>query len=83
MATVKVSSQVEQQTWDKLKALAAVSQQSISGVLTEAIAEYVQRRRIRPMVRSATADSIRENRRLGEIQNRRAVLGNADVNGTG
>jgi predicted transcriptional regulator len=67
MPTIKVSSQVEQQTWNDLKSLATESQQSISGVLTEAIAEYVQRRRIRPAVRSALADSIRENRQLGEM----------------
>ena len=67
MPTIKVSSQVEQQTWNDLKSLATESQQSISGVLTEAIAEYVQRRRTRPAVRSALADSIRENRQLGEM----------------
>lgn len=31
MATVKVSSQVEEKTWQELKALAMESQQSISG----------------------------------------------------
>ncbi|MEQ9450157.1 MAG: hypothetical protein RJQ07_01115 [Pseudomonadales bacterium] len=67
MSTIKVSSQVEEKTWHDLKALAAESQQSISGVLTEAIAEYVQRRRIRPSVRSALKESIRENRELGEL----------------
>lgn len=67
MPTIKVSSQVEEKTWNDLKALAAESQQSISGVLTEAIAEYVQRRRIRPSVRSALKESIRENRELGEL----------------
>ena len=67
MATVKVSSQVEERTWEDLKALAADSQQSISGVLTEAIAEYVQRRRVRPEVRSALAKSIDANRKLGEL----------------
>ena len=67
MAIVKVSSQVEEHTWEDLKALAAESQQSISGVLTEAIAEYVQRRRIRPEVRSALAKSIDNNRKLGEM----------------
>lgn len=67
MPTIKVSSQVEEKTWNDLKALAAESQQSISGVLTEAVAEYVQRRRIRPSVRSALKESIRENRELGEL----------------
>ena len=67
MATVKISSQVEEKTWEELKVLAAESQQSISGVLTEAIAEYIQRRRIRPEVRTALAESIDNNRRLGEL----------------
>ena len=67
MPTVKVSSQVEEQTWEDLKALAAESQQSISGVLTEAIAEYVQRRRVRPEVQTALAKSIDANRKLGEL----------------
>ncbi|MEE4282814.1 MAG: hypothetical protein V2I41_12790, partial [Pseudomonadales bacterium] len=67
VTTVKVSSQVEERTWEDLKALAADSQQSISGVLTEAIAEYVQRRRVRPEVRSALAKSIDANRKLGEL----------------
>ncbi len=67
MAIVKVSSQVEEHTWEDLKALATESQQSISGVLTEAIAEYVQRRRVRPEVRSALAKSVDKNRKLGEM----------------
>jgi predicted transcriptional regulator len=67
MATVKVSSKVEEETWNELKALAEESRQSISGLLTEAIAEYVRRRRIRPEVEGALKDSISENRRLGEL----------------
>ncbi len=67
MATVKVSSQVEEKTWQELKALAMESQQSISGVLTEAISEYIQRPRIRPVVRAALAESIAENYKLGEM----------------
>jgi len=67
MSTIKVSSKVEETTWKELKSLAEESQQSISGVLTEAIAEYVQRRRIRPEVEEALKDSIDENRQLGEL----------------
>ena len=67
MPTIKVSSKVEKQTWEDLKAVADESQQSISGVLTEAIAEYVQRRRVRPEVRDALNDSIEENRDLGKL----------------
>lgn len=67
MPNIKVSSKVEEKTWEEFKALANESQQSISGLLTEAIAEYVQRRRIRPEVKSALDSSIADNRKLGEL----------------
>ena len=67
MTTIKISSKVEEETWNSLKALAEESQQNIFGVLTEAVAEYVQRRRIRPVVRDALRASIDENRELGEL----------------
>ncbi len=67
MSTIKISSKVEEETWNSLKALAEESQQNISGVLTEAIAEYVQRRRIRPVVLDAMKASIEENRELGQL----------------
>lgn len=67
MPNIKVSSKVEEKTWEEFKALANESQQSISGLLTEAIAEYVQRRRIRPEVKSALDSSIGDNRKLGEL----------------
>jgi predicted transcriptional regulator len=67
MAAIKISSKVEEETWEALRELANDSRQSISGVLTEAISEYIQRRRVRPEVRTALVDSIRENQRLGEL----------------
>ena len=67
MTTIKISSKVEEETWNSLKALAEESQQNISIVLTEAVAEYVQRRRIRPVVPDALRASIDENRELGEL----------------
>lgn len=67
MATIKISSKVEEDTWNDLKALAEESHRNISGVLTEAIAEYVQRRRVRPEVREAVLSSIADNRELGEL----------------
>jgi hypothetical protein len=38
----------------------------MAGLLTEAIKEYLQRRRIRPVVLKHLDDSIEENRELGE-----------------
>jgi predicted transcriptional regulator len=48
MSTIKISSVVEQKEWEDLKALAAESHQNVSGLLTEAIRDYVRRRRARP-----------------------------------
>jgi len=67
MATIKISSKVEQAVWEEFKAAASESHQNISGMLTEAIGEYLQRRRIRPVVRDHIADSIRENEELGKL----------------
>jgi predicted transcriptional regulator len=61
MTAIKISSKVE------LRALAEESHQSVSGLLTEAIREYVQRRRVRPVVLQHLDDSIEQNRRLGEL----------------
>ena len=67
MAAIKISSKVEESTWNELKALAEESHQNISGLLTEAIAEYVRRRRVRPMVLGHLEDSIAENEELGRL----------------
>lgn len=67
MAAIKVSSKVDEDVWAELRALAGESHQSVSGLLTEAIREYVQRRRVRPVVLQHLDDSIEQNRRLGEL----------------
>jgi len=67
MATVKISSKVEESAWQDLKALAAESHQSISGTLTEAIKEYLRRRRMRPEVSQALQDSVDDNEELGRL----------------
>jgi hypothetical protein len=65
MAATKISSQVEESAWEDLKTLARESNQSISGLLTEAIREYVVRRRVRPEVLRYLDASIAENEELG------------------
>lgn len=65
MASIKISSKVEEADWQALQALARESHQSISGLLTEAIRDYVRRRRVRPIVLGHLEDSIEENRELG------------------
>jgi predicted transcriptional regulator len=67
MPTIKISSKVDPVAWDDLRALANESNQSISGVLNAAITEYVQRRRVRPVVLDALEKSVAKNRRLGEL----------------
>jgi len=67
MSAIKISSKVDEQVWAELRALAEESHQSVSGLLTEAISEYVQRRRVRPTVMKHLEDSIEQNRRLGEL----------------
>ena len=46
--------------------LARESHQSISGLLTEAIREYVRKKRLRPTVMKHLEDSIEENEELGK-----------------
>ena len=65
MASIKISSKVEQAEWKALQDLARESHQSISGLLTEAIRDYVRKRRLRPAVMDHLEESIEENEDLG------------------
>jgi predicted transcriptional regulator len=67
MAAIKISSKVEEKVWNDLKDLAKESHQNVSGLLTEAIAEYVQRRRVRPAVLEHLEDSMDRNETLGKL----------------
>ena len=67
MAKIKVSSKVEQRDWEALQALARESNQSIAGMLSEAVAEYVARKRLRPEVMTHLEDSMDENEELGKL----------------
>jgi hypothetical protein len=65
MAKIKISSKVEQREWEALQAIAYESKQSIAGLLSEAVADYVRKRRLRPEVFSHLEDSMSENEELG------------------
>ncbi len=65
MAAIKISSKVEEAEWQALQAVAKESHQSISGLLTEAIADYVRKRRLRPIVLKHLEASIADNDDLG------------------
>jgi len=63
--TIKISSKVDEDVWNELRAIADESHQSISGLLTEAIREYVHRRRVRPAVLEHLERSVAKNEELG------------------
>ena len=67
MQSIKISSKVDEDTWNELKALAKESHQNVSGLLTEAIRDYLLRKRIRPVVLKHLEDSIAENEELGKL----------------
>lgn len=67
MSTIKISSKVEEKVWEDLRLLAKESHQNVSGLLTEAIGDYIQRRRVRPEVLNHLADSMNENEELGKL----------------
>ena len=67
MASIKISSKVDQAAWEELKELARESHQNVSGLLTEAVREFVRRKRVRPIVLKHLDDSITENEELGRL----------------
>ena len=67
MDSIKISSKVDEVTWNELKALAAETHQNVSGLLTEAIRDYVQRKRVRPEVLGHLDRSINKNEELGKL----------------
>ena len=62
---IKISSQVEEAEWAALQDIARETHQSISGLLTEAITDYVRKRRLRPVVLDHLEESMDENEELG------------------
>ena len=67
MQNIKISSKVDEAVWNELKALAQEQHQNVSGLLTEAIREYVKRKRVRPQVLDHLESSMIENQELGEL----------------
>ena len=65
MAAIKISSKVDEAVWNELKHLADESHQNISGLLTDAIRDYIRRRRVRPEVLQHVESSIETNEELG------------------
>ncbi len=67
MATIKISSKVDDAAWEELKDIARESHQNISGLLTEAVRDYVRKRRVRPEVQKHLKASIKDNEALGKL----------------
>ncbi len=67
MNAVKISSKIDEKVWSDLKSLASETHQNVSGLLTEAVKEYVQRRRVRPVVLKHLESSMQENEELGRL----------------
>ena len=67
MATIKISSKVEEAAWRELRVLARESKRSVSELLSEAVEEYLARRRARPDVLGHLENSMRENEELGKL----------------
>jgi predicted transcriptional regulator len=67
MGSIKISSKVDEDTWNELKALAAENHQNVSGLLTEAIRDYLKRKRVRPEVLTHLEQSMAENEELGKL----------------
>jgi len=65
MAAIKISSKIDADVWRELRALAQESHQNISGLLTEAVRDYLRRRRVRPEVLAHLEDAIGANEELG------------------
>jgi len=66
MAT-KISTILDEKVWEEFKKLAQERHQSISGLMTEALNDYLRKQRLRPEVVRLMEDSIEENKELGKL----------------
>lgn len=67
MTTIRISSRVDEAVWNELRNLARETRRSVSEVLSEAMEEYVARRRVRADALQHLEDSMRENEELGKL----------------
>ena len=67
MPTVKISSKMDEKIWRDLKSFAGDTHQNVSGLLTEAVREFLERRRVRPVVLENLKRSMEENDELGAL----------------
>ena len=67
MPNIKISSKVDEAVWKDFKTLAKEQHQNVSGLLTEAISEYIKRKRVQPEALKHLDDSMTENNALGKL----------------
>jgi predicted transcriptional regulator len=67
MAAIKISSKIDEKVWQQLKDVSDETNRSISGLLTEALSDYLKRRRLRVDVLKHLDDSLRDNEELGKL----------------
>lgn len=67
MAAIKISSKIDQKVWKAMLQVSKENHQSISGLLTQAVEEFLKRRTLRSEVLDHLDDSIRENEELGKL----------------
>lgn len=65
--TIKVSTLVDKKVWDAMKDLSEETHQSLSGMLSEALEEYIRRKRLRPDFLKQMDQSLEENEALGRL----------------
>jgi hypothetical protein len=67
VATKKISSKVDERIWKEFQKHAREHHQSVAGLLTEALQDFLRRKRIRPEFLKHMGDSISENEKLGRL----------------
>jgi hypothetical protein len=60
----KFATQIEEKTLEELRAYSKSTGRSISGVVTEAVGEYLKRASVRPAFRSAMSEVLKDHAEL-------------------
>lgn len=64
---LKISTTVDEKVWKQFKKLSDETHQSLTGLLEEALVEFMNRKRLRPMFLKHAQDSLDDNEELGQL----------------
>ncbi|MDO8527684.1 MAG: hypothetical protein Q7T03_08365 [Deltaproteobacteria bacterium] len=64
---IKISTLVDEKIWKEIKELSEENSQSLSGMVTEALEEYIRKKALRPDFLKNMEKSIEENKELGRL----------------